>query len=61
VRRLEAHREALRAVCRKLGLGCHLLTTDQPMELALFSFLQEREQRQRGARQVRTRKGGEAA
>jgi uncharacterized protein (DUF58 family) len=61
VRRLEAHRESLRGVCRKLGLGCHLLTTDRPLELALFSFLQEREQRQRGARQVRTSKGGAAA
>jgi uncharacterized protein (DUF58 family) len=61
VRRLEAHREALLGVCRKLGLGCHLLTTDRPLELALFSFLQEREQRQRGARQVRTSKGGAAA
>ena len=61
VARLEAHREALRGVCRKLGLGWHPLTTDQPLELALFSFLQEREQRQRGARQVRTRKGGTTA
>jgi uncharacterized protein (DUF58 family) len=61
VRRLEAHRESLRGVCRKLGLGCHLLTTDRPLELALFSFLQEREQRQRGARQVRTSKGGATA
>lgn len=58
-RRMAAHREALRGVCRKLGVGCHLLTSDQPMELALFSFLQEREHRQRGTRQVRMRKGGE--
>lgn len=57
-RRLEAHREALRGVCRGLGVGCHFLTTDQPLELSLFSFLQLREARRRGARQVRTSKGG---
>jgi len=56
--RLAAHRESLQAVCAKLGVGCHLLTTDQPLEFALFSFLQERERRQRGSRQVRASKGG---
>lgn len=60
-RRLEAHRESLAGVCRKLGLGCHLLTTDQPLELALYSFLQEREGRRRGSRQVRSSTGGAAA
>jgi len=58
VERLEAHRAALRGLCQKLGLGFHALTTDQPLELALFSFLQERERRQRGARQVRSSGGG---
>ncbi len=58
--RLEAHREALREVCRRLGLGCHLLVTDQPFELALYSFLQEREGRRRGMRQVRSSTGGTA-
>ena len=56
--RLEAHREDLRGVCRSLGVGCHFLTTDQPLELSLFSFLQLREARRRGARQVRASKGG---
>jgi uncharacterized protein (DUF58 family) len=61
VERMEAHRDALGGICRKLGLGCHLLTTDQPLELALFSFLQERERRHRSARQVRLSKGGAAS
>jgi uncharacterized protein (DUF58 family) len=59
--RFAAHRESLQNLCRKLGLGWHPVTTDQPLELALFSFLQEREFRRRGARQVRQSKGGAVA
>jgi uncharacterized protein (DUF58 family) len=42
VKKLDAHCAALRASCRKLGIGYHLLAADQPLELALFEFLQER-------------------
>jgi len=41
------HCDALRAMCRKLGIGYHLVPTDQPLETALFSFLQERMKRGR--------------
>ena len=42
VKKLDAHCSALRASCRKLGVGYHLLSADQPLEIALFGFLQER-------------------
>ncbi len=47
VQKLEAHCAGLRATCRKLGIGYHLLATDQPLELALFGFLQDRMKRGR--------------
>jgi len=56
--RLEAHGAALRLVCQKVGAGFYVLATDQPLERVLFSFLQERERRQRGARVVRASAGG---
>lgn len=61
VERLEAHRAGLRALCQRLGLGFHALATDQPLELALFSFLQERQRRQAVTRAVRGNRGGAAA
>ena len=42
VKKLDAHCGALRATCRKLGVGYHLLAADQALEIALFEFLQER-------------------
>jgi uncharacterized protein (DUF58 family) len=42
VANLEAHCAAVRAACEKLGIGYHRVATDQPLELALFGFLQER-------------------
>lgn len=54
VRRFKEHGDAVQAVCRKLGASHHLLSTDQPLELALFEFLQARMRR---GRQVRTRGG----
>ncbi len=52
LRRFREHGEAVKAVCRKLGASHHALATDQPLELALFDFLQTRMRR---GRQVRTR------
>jgi len=40
--KFEAHCAAVRAACQKLGIGHHRVVTDQPLELALFAFLQER-------------------
>lgn len=47
LRKLETHIGAARAACEKLGIGYHPLSTDQPMELALFDFLRARMQRRR--------------
>jgi len=46
-RKLEAHCSFLRAVCQRLGIACHRLSTERPLELALFDFLRERMQRRR--------------
>jgi uncharacterized protein (DUF58 family) len=41
-RRFDAHCAAVAATCAKLGIVLRRLTTDQPLELALFDFLRER-------------------
>lgn len=58
VKRLEAHCQALRATCRKLGVGYHLLSTAQPLEVALFEFMQERMRRGRQFRRAGNPAGG---
>jgi uncharacterized protein (DUF58 family) len=45
--KLEAHCSALRSTCQRLGIACHRLSTDRPLELALFDFLRQRMQRRR--------------
>jgi len=57
VKKLEAHLRALRATCQKLGVGYQLLSTAQPLEIALFEFLQERLRRGRRVRRARARGG----
>jgi uncharacterized protein (DUF58 family) len=52
LRKLEAHCAALRATCQHLGIACHQLATDRPLELALFDFLRERTKRGRKTRRV---------
>jgi len=59
LKKIETHNAAARATCQKLGIGCHQLVTDQPLEVALFDFLRARMQRGRkvkrtGARQTRS-------
>ena len=49
-RRLQTHCAHLRSVCQHLGVSYHRLTTDRPLELALFDFLKAR---MRGGRRVR--------
>ena len=56
-RRFEGHAEGLQATCRRLGTGFHRVLTDQPLEQALFLFLQERQRRRRPLRR-RTSAGG---
>ncbi len=41
-RQFDAHCAAVEATCAKLGIVLRRLTTDQPLELALFDFLRER-------------------
>lgn len=40
--RIEAHCAAVRSACQQHGIGYHRLSTADPLELALFEFLQER-------------------
>ncbi len=47
VKKFEAHAAALQATCRKLGISYQQLSTADPMELALFGFLQKRMRRGR--------------
>ena len=42
LRKLAEHNAGIDATCRKLGAACHRLSTDRPLELALFDFLRER-------------------
>jgi uncharacterized protein (DUF58 family) len=46
-RRLQAHVEALKALCERLGAVYHQFTSDQPLEIALLHFLKTREARGR--------------
>ena len=52
LRKLEAHCAALRSTCQRLGIACHRLATDRPLELALFDFLRGRMQRGRAVRRT---------
>jgi uncharacterized protein (DUF58 family) len=49
-KKLEAHCAALRETCQRLGHDYVRLTTDQPLEFALFDFLRARSQRGRRVR-----------
>jgi len=56
LRKLTAHNAAIESACRKLGIAYSRLSTDRPLELALFDFLRERMRRGgRAGRGVRTR------
>jgi uncharacterized protein (DUF58 family) len=45
--RFEAHLAAARAACERLGVAFHAMTTDRPLELALFDFVRSRMQTRR--------------
>ena len=40
--KFQKHAEEIERACRELGVGMHVLATSQPLELALFDFLQSR-------------------
>jgi uncharacterized protein (DUF58 family) len=48
--KLEAHFNALRSSCQRLGIACKRVATDRSLELALFDFLRERMQRTKGVK-----------
>jgi hypothetical protein len=52
LKKFETHCEALRAISRKLGVSYHQLSTAQPLEIALFEFLQQRMRRGRQFRRA---------
>ncbi|HEX2851775.1 MAG TPA: DUF58 domain-containing protein [Opitutaceae bacterium] len=52
VEKLEAHCAAVKAMSQKLGIAHHRLSSDQPIELALFEFLQDRLRRGRSTRRT---------
>src|SRR5262249_36673171 len=39
LKRLQAHNDAVSAICDKLGIGYYRFATDRPLELTLFDFL----------------------
>jgi uncharacterized protein (DUF58 family) len=53
--RLLEHREGIRAACDRQGIEFHGLTTDRPLDLALFDYLRERVVRGRRVRMRRSR------
>ena len=57
-RKLHAHCQSLDSACQRLGIACERLTTDRPLELALFGFLRRRMQHKRGPRRLARGSGG---
>ena len=57
LRKLESHCATLRSACQKLGIAYHRLATDGPLEIALFDFLRERMQRNRGVKRFARQHG----
>jgi uncharacterized protein (DUF58 family) len=45
--RFQEHQQSLRNLCARLGIGWHPLTTREPLELALFRFINDRSPRGR--------------
>jgi hypothetical protein len=45
VEKMTTHLAAVSGICEKLGVAYQRVTTDQPLELALFEFLEHRRRR----------------
>jgi uncharacterized protein (DUF58 family) len=52
-KKLAVHCAAIQSSCQRLGVGYHRLSTDRPLELALFDFLRQRMQRGRQLKRTR--------
>lgn len=52
LQRLKVHTDAVRTACQRLGAGFRALSTDRPLELAMFDFLRERMQRGKAVSRV---------
>ena len=52
LKKFQAHCAALQAISRKLGISYHQVSTEQPLEIALFEFLQSRMRRGRQYRRA---------
>src|SRR5260221_905124 len=55
LKKIEGHNAAAESACQKHGIIYHQLTTDRPLELALFDFLRARMQRGRKVKRTGTR------
>ena len=49
LKRLDEHISAVRTCCNRVGVGLHAITTDRPIELALYDFLTRRRHRPRAS------------
>jgi uncharacterized protein (DUF58 family) len=45
LKKMEIHLASVQRICQSLGIGFQRMTTDRPLELALFDFLRSRMQR----------------
>ena len=57
VRRFREHAEGLASTCRRLGLSLQVLSTADPLDLALFEFLQRRTRDRRPPRRTSAQGG----
>ena len=55
LRQLENHCANLRGLCQRLGIPSYTISTDRPLELALFDFLRERMQLRPGLKRFSRR------
>ncbi len=56
--KLQDHMAKTESICLSLGVDCHLMTTDRPMELALLEFLQHRMRTSKRVLRRHARPGG---
>jgi uncharacterized protein (DUF58 family) len=58
LRKLQAHTTSAKQISENLGVGYHQLTTDAPLEFALFDFMRSRMQRAKKVHRNITRRPG---
>ena len=52
LQKIQTHNAEAKRICQKLGITIHPMTTDRPLELALFDFLRQRMQRGKKVRRA---------